>query len=272
MLACKPMSRPARSTPVAASRLATAAAILLASGVGVGSLLLFLAFLFTGSLQFFDLGLTPAAGLAWDALLSAAFFFQHSVMVRREFRKRLARRVPAPFHGLVYTLASGTVLALCMVLWQRVGEPLVELDGAAGWVVRVPFFLAFAGFVWGIRALGSFDGLGIEPAAAAARGEPPHEPPLAIEGPYRWVRHPLYFLSLVLFWSCPVVTPDRLLFNSLWTAWVVLATVLEERDLVAKYGDAYVHYQREVPRIFPWRGPLPFKHAARSRSEPPAPG
>jgi hypothetical protein len=36
---------------------------------------------------------------------------------------------------------------------------------------------------------------------------------------------------------------DRLLFNTLWTIWVVEATVPEERDLAADFGAAYRDYQ-----------------------------
>jgi protein-S-isoprenylcysteine O-methyltransferase Ste14 len=36
---------------------------------------------------------------------------------------------------------------------------------------------------------------------------------------------------------------------------VVVGTILEERDLVAQFGDAFVAYQREVPMLLPWRLP-----------------
>ncbi|MCK7479628.1 MAG: hypothetical protein M0C28_21625 [Candidatus Moduliflexus flocculans] len=56
---------------------------------------------------------------------------------------------------------------------------------------------------------------------------------MTITGPYRLVRHPLYLLSIVMIWSCPDLTTDRLLFNLLWTGWIVVGAYLEERDLVA---------------------------------------
>jgi len=77
--------------------------------------------------------------------------------------------------------------------------------------------------------------------------------PFTLRGPYRWVRHPLYLFSLVFFWSFPDLTADRLLFNVLWTAWVFLGTVLEERDLVELFGQTYREYQRDVPMILPLR-------------------
>ena len=79
--------------------------------------------------------------------------------------------------------------------------------------------------------------------------------PLAIRGPYRWVRHPLYSLFLVLLWVCPDITADRLLLNTLFTAWIVLGTVLEERDLARDLGDPYRAYQRQVPMLVPWKVP-----------------
>ncbi|MDH3457921.1 MAG: isoprenylcysteine carboxylmethyltransferase family protein [Gemmatimonadota bacterium] len=235
------------------ARLAAYLAVVLASVLGSASLLLLVSFLFLGNFHFFQLGLGSTTALAWDALLSAAFFLQHSGMVRRSFRQRLEPFVSDPFHGLIFTIASASTLTLCLILWQRAGEPIGQLDGAPAWLMRILFILAIAGFAWGVRALGSFDTFGIRRVVALLRNSQTRQHPFVVKGPYRWVRHPLYFFALVLFWSCPAITPDRLLFNILWTVWVVLATFLEERDLVYQFGDPYIQYQREVPMIFPWR-------------------
>jgi hypothetical protein len=232
-------------------------AVIVSSVLGSVSLLLLVAFLFLGSFHFFHFGFSSAAALGWNFLLSAAFFLQHSGMIRRSFQRGLERFVPEPFCGVVFTIASAFTLILCLVLWQPAGEPIGRLDGAQAWLVRALFLLAVVGIAWGVRALGSFDAFGIGPVMALLRGTRTRQFPVVVKGPYRWVRHPLYFFALVLFWACPVITLDRLLFNILWTVWVVLATVLEERDLVSKFGDAYVQYQREVPMIFPWRAPSP---------------
>ena len=80
-------------------------------------------------------------------------------------------------------------------------------------------------------------------------------PVLVVQGAYRWVRHPLYFVALLMIWSYPVLTVDRLLFNMLWTAWIVVGAVLEERDLTADFGNDYRKYQRNVPMLLPTRMP-----------------
>jgi protein-S-isoprenylcysteine O-methyltransferase Ste14 len=45
---------------------------------------------------------------------------------------------------------------------------------------------------------------------------------------------------------------DRLLYNVLWSIWVVIGTFLEERDLVVDFGEPYRDYQRKVPMLIPW--------------------
>jgi protein-S-isoprenylcysteine O-methyltransferase Ste14 len=112
-------------------------------------------------------------------------------------------------------------------------------------------------FGWGVVALRSFDILGIGPIRARLRGTPHQPGPFVVRGPYRWVRHPLYSAILILFWTNPLMTSDRLLFNVLWTAWMIMGTVLEERDLVREFGEVYTEYKRKVPMLIPWRHPAP---------------
>ena len=74
---------------------------------------------------------------------------------------------------------------------------------------------------------------------------------MAIRGPYRYVRHPLYFFVLLAIWSVPLLTTDILLSNILFTAWIIVSTRWEERDLVVQFGDAYRRYQADIPMLFP---------------------
>jgi protein-S-isoprenylcysteine O-methyltransferase Ste14 len=45
---------------------------------------------------------------------------------------------------------------------------------------------------------------------------------------------------------------DRLLFNLLWTIWIVIGSYFEEKDLIAEFGDAYREYQKRVPMLVPF--------------------
>jgi protein-S-isoprenylcysteine O-methyltransferase Ste14 len=201
--------------------------------------------------------------LGWDAVLSLAFFFQHSGMVRRGFRDLyLAGIVPQRYHSAVYSIASGITLTAVAMLWQPVDDThLIIFDASVGhpfvlMSANAVSALAFAIFLWGVLSLGGFDPLGLAPIREFMGERQPSRPStLVLCGPYRWVRHPLYFSIILLIWCQPKVTPDRLLFNVLWTAWIWIGTRLEERDLQRDFGSGYEWYQQAVPMLIPWQGP-----------------
>ena len=229
-----------------------ASMIVLSAILGTGSIALLAAM---ESICLFRTGWPDPAVLLWDAALSLVFFLQHSGMVRRPFRARLARTVPARYQGAVYSIASGIVLTLVVVLWQRSESHLFTLQGLPRVVLRAFAAPAVAVFLWSAYALRGFDPLGLGPIRAHLRGRPYQPSPFVAKGPYRWVRHPLYSCVIVLIWSSPDLTADRLLFNILWTAWICVGAVLEERDLIAEFGEVYREYRRKVPMLIPWRGP-----------------
>ena len=221
--------------------------------LGAGSLLLLLVFLFFGPLGIADLGFDDRAALAFDAVLSFLFFLQHSAMTRTGFRSCFSRLVRKELQPALYAMVSGLVLVVVLLLWQETTEPLVSVTGPARWTLRGLFAMSLLGFAWGTRALGSFDSLGLRAIWRHRKGKPAEELRFRARGPYRWVRHPLYFFTLVLFWTQPELTASRLLFNALWTSWVLVGTILEERDLVAIFGQPYRDYQRRVPMLVPYR-------------------
>jgi len=138
-----------------------------------------------------------------------------------------------------------------VTFWQNSEIILLEADGPFRDILRLLFFLSILGMFWGLYALRSIDMFGLVPIVKYIRTTPIQDSPFTVRGPYRWVRHPLYLFMIVLFWSCPILTTDRLLFNILWTIWVVVATVMEERDLTDDFGDAYRDYQAKVPMLLP---------------------
>lgn len=215
-------------------------------------MLAFGAFLYAGDFSLVAMGLDPWGALGWNTLISLVFFFQHSGMIRFGFRRRLSKRFPETFFGAVYSIAAGVSLALVVLLWQPVPTVVYSIPAPWAWLFRAAFFAAGLGFFWSVSALGEFDGLGIR--QAIGRGASPRTPTsgITVSGPYRWIRHPLYFLSLVMIWASPVVTVDRLLFNLLWSLWIVIGARLEERDLETRFGEAYAAYRQRVPMLIPW--------------------
>ncbi|MES0362289.1 MAG: isoprenylcysteine carboxylmethyltransferase family protein, partial [Anaerolineales bacterium] len=209
--------------------------------------------LFRGSYNLVDLGMSDIQVLIFDAFLCLLFFTQHSLMARKRFRQWLARFLPMQYSGAFYAVASGIAVLLLVVFWQETASTLVSPQGPIRLFLRVIFVLAIVGVGWTIWALGLFVNFRLEPMVDDLRDKQSESRLVTDRGPYRWIRHPLYLSSLLMIWSYPDLTLDRLLFNLLFSIWVIVAIILEERGLVATFGEAYRNYQREVPILIPWR-------------------
>jgi protein-S-isoprenylcysteine O-methyltransferase Ste14 len=192
-----------------------------------------------------------------DLLLMSAFAIQHSVMARRGFKRWWARIVPPVVERSTYVLASSLVLALLLwqwrpipaVIWQIENPLLTQLVlglAAIGWLmVGLSTFLINHFELFGVAQV-------VRPLAGRAAPAPRFYTPLF----YRFVRHPLYLGFVIAFWAAPLMTAGHLLFAAVTTAYIFVGILLEERDLVALFGDEYRRYKSRVPMLLPWRKPL----------------
>ena len=123
-------------------------------------MLILCAFLLAGPFAVIHLNISEPQALLWDGFLSAAFFLQHSGMIRSSFRTWLSTTIPVHYYSATYSIASGIVLTAAMLLWQPSHTTLYEVQGLLRLPFHAAFLLAIAGFVWGVRALGAFDPFG----------------------------------------------------------------------------------------------------------------
>jgi len=191
-----------------------------------------------------------------DVLLLAIFAIQHSVMARAGFKRWWTRFVPQPIERSTYVLAATAALALLLWQWKPIPSPVA-------WEVHAPLAvivlqgLFFAG--WAVLLLASFlidhfELFGLRQPFMHARGESSPAQDFRTPLLYRFVRHPIYLGLLISFWSAPRMSAGHLLFSIATTAYIFLGIFLEERDLVAQFGDRYRAYRREVRMILPLPG------------------
>lgn len=89
---------------------------------------------------------------------------------------------------------------------------------------------------------------------------------LCVDGPYRYLRHPLYlgsFAAAIGFVVMIHVISGWVVILPLFAVLYAVQVVDEERHLRSVYGDAHEQFARRVPALFPWPGRRATAHGRR---------
>lgn len=195
--------------------------------------------------------MTPIDHLIYAAAW-LAFGLAHSLTAGATRRSGLGRLFGRG-HRLAFNLLAivelGAVLAVGQVVGRDARALVLPLP-----VTMLQFAMLGAGIVFGAMALQSYRP-GPFVGIAQLRGEEEdHAQPLVVGGLHRWVRHPLYSALLLLVWGA--ARDELWLATAIWASlYLFWGSVIEERRLVTRYGQAYAAYRARVPRFVPapWR-------------------
>jgi protein-S-isoprenylcysteine O-methyltransferase Ste14 len=190
-----------------------------------------------------------------DLLLLGVFAVQHSVMARRSFKRWWTRVVPSAVERSTYVLAASFALALLCWQWRPISEPVIwHVESATGvqllWAV---FWLGWAILLLSTFLINHFELFGLRQVFARLGGRELPKPEFRTPLFYRYVRHPIYLGFLLGFWAAPVMTAGHLLFSATATGYILVGIWLEERDLVAQFGEQYRRYRKQVGMLLPSR-------------------
>jgi protein-S-isoprenylcysteine O-methyltransferase Ste14 len=157
---------------------------------------------------------------------------------RREGRLALGARAIGGLSALAAMLLHA--LAPGMMRWASFdAPPLVRWTGAGLGLLAIP------GAWWVLSSIGTN-------VSETVLTKPDHE--LVQRGPYRWVRHPLYTLGVVLILAQALMLASwvLLLMSALaLAAFRALVVPIEERHLESSFGDAYRQYRAQTGAMLP---------------------
>ena len=190
--------------------------------------------------------------LGVDLALVSLFAVQHSVMARPGFKRAWARVVAPAVERSTYVLLSSLALAFLYWQWRPLPAVVWEIRNpgtrAAVWAV---FGSGFGLALFSTFLISHADLFGLRQVWLRCRERPYQERAFRIGTLYGVVRHPLMLGFLLAFWAAPRMTVGRLLFAGGMTAYILLGTLLEERDLMRTLGADYAAYRHRVPMFFP---------------------
>jgi protein-S-isoprenylcysteine O-methyltransferase Ste14 len=143
---------------------------------------------------------------------------------------------------LLWFSAIGYLIYPPLLAWSKVGLPdWVRWIGVAlGVICAVLVYWLFSSI-----------GRGISPTVATRR-----EHQLVTNGPYRWVRHPLYSVGSLMFITLALMADSWFIALMAIIAFILLAmrTPNEEAHLIEKFGDEYRDYMKRTGAYFPKLG------------------
>jgi methanethiol S-methyltransferase len=188
------------------------------------------------------------SALTLNVALFSIFALHHSLFARTPMRAWMARNVSPRLERTIYVwIASVSFFAVCL-FWQPAGAPIWDAHGPARWLLRAA---QFAGIGFTLLAARALDGMSLAGIRQLDRPLPPSgveasTATLQHTGPYGVVRHPIYLGWLLIVWPAPSFTPSHALFAAITSAYLVVATVYEERSLHETFGPAYAEYAKRV--------------------------
>lgn len=176
------------------------------------------------------------------------------------WRRWLRRRGLVAWYVVeVGLLWGGTTLALALAApvwlgWSWGGTLALQLLGGLLLLISV------AAGTWAVAKMGwarlLFAGALFPPGAGAEENNVPQR--LVLEGPYRYVRNPLYVTDFLLIAGTALLARNwgLVLLAALYLAQLGLQLPLEERELRQRFGDNYRRYCELVPRFVPRLRPV----------------
>jgi methanethiol S-methyltransferase len=195
---------------------------------------------------------SPLRALIVNLCLMSVFAVQHSGMARQGFKKLFANFASPALERSTYVLMASLTLILLFWQWQPITVTIWKIETPAlAYAATAGGFLGWLIVLYSTFLISHFELFGLTQVISHFAGRLAEPIKFRTPGLYRLIRHPIYLGFIIAFWSTPTMTAGHMLFAAVTTAYIFVGIWLEERDLVALFGEEYRRYKQKVAMLLP---------------------
>jgi len=223
---------------------------------GIGCLGLFWLILAMGGLAPVSLSTMQSESVLISILtnigLIVLFGLQHSIMARPGFKDWLNRYIPTAAERSTFMFMSGVVTIIAIYFWQPLPGTVWNIENP---VVQISLWSVYAlAWVYLLTATfitNHFELMGLRQVYLYFKKKPYTALPFTRKFMYRYSRHPMMLGFLVGMWSSPYMSISHFVMAALLTVYIAVGIMLEERDLINRFGNTYRKYKKEIATFIP---------------------
>lgn len=186
------------------------------------------------------------------------FAISHSLLASNKIKKALAEKLgeKIALYRVFYNLSSVIIFTAAYTIAPKPDVVIYDLQYPFDIITFAFQIIALVGFIWAAKPVNLMEFIGISQIERYLRGsynidDLDEKQTLKIEGAFKFVRHPLYFFSILFLALRPTMSLFYLVMFICLTVYFYVGSIYEERKLVKRFGDEYREYQKNVPRIIP---------------------
>jgi methanethiol S-methyltransferase len=202
--------------------------------------------------------MTYALDVLITIILFIIFASVHTILASLKIKKFVKDKFGSLIaaYRLFYNIFSLVTFYIFLRASPQPGKTIYDLPNPFDFIILVPQVLALIGIIWAVKFSNLGEFTGIPQLIKWFKGEYQADSldekmTFTTKGPYKFVRHPIYFFTIIFLVCRPVMDLFYLTQLVLIIVYFYIGSIYEEKKLAEVFGDEYIKYQEKVPRIFP---------------------
>jgi len=200
--------------------------------------------------------------LLFDALIITSmlsiFAVSHSILASHKFKLEITKILgdKIAFYRLFYNILSILFFMFIYFLLPKPNYLIYDLTFPFDITIVILQIISGIFLIWAAKAINIKEFLGISQIIRFWKKEYSlddldEKMELNVDGPFKYSRHPIYLFSSLFLILRPTMDFFYLVFLINMILYFYIGSYYEEKKLLTIFGNDYLEYQKNVPKIFP---------------------